>query len=946
MGHLAQQTKAQNKKDKTPRKQMEFARRVVDIVRDVAVELHPGKRHVDVALDSDLDRDLGFDSLGRAELILRINRAFKVELAEDLLAEARTPDDLLQAVLKEGPASVPALKTIRKRPAKTVAEPRTAQTLLDVLAFHVRNHRERTHIILTHGKDKDEQITYGMLDKAARAVARGVLDQGRNAGDRIAIMLPTGADFFTAFFGILYAGCVPVPIYPPTRLSQVEDHLRRQGGILRNAQTSLLITDSKIRPLGAFLRGLVPDLKAVETVEELSRGGELEQLVKTAPGSTALIQYTSGSTGDPKGVVLSHANLLANIRAMGAAMNASSRDVFVSWLPLYHDMGLIGAWLGSLYYGAEAIIMSPFAFLATPARWLRTIHNYRATLSAAPNFAFELCLKNITDEDIEGLDLSSLRMVANGAEPVSPDTITRFIDRFEKYGFKPGAMAPVYGLAEASVGLAFPPPDRAPIIDRVRRDTMSRHGKAAPADPADASALQFVTSGSPLPGHEVRIVDPAYHEVPDRQEGRLEFRGPSTTKGYFRNEVKTKDLIRDGWLDSGDKAYIADGEIYITDRIKDIIIRAGRNIYPHELEEHVGNVPGVRKGCVAAFPDKAQGGAVERLVVLAETRETEAQKLENIRAAIVDASLDLLNMPPDEVVMVPPHTVPKTSSGKIRRAAAGALYRSGVLIRPAKALWWQLTRLSLATATGRVFGLWRRAVEYGYGAFWWLTVVLLALILWPVVLILPKRSWRYATIRGFAKVFLRLMGLSLDISGAVGVPERRVIMVSNHASYLDSLVLLAVFPGEFSFVAKQELAPQIIAGPFLRRLGTLFVRRVDPKGGIADLAATMDAARRGERIVTFPEGGISRRPGLMEFRLGAFELAAKTGLEVVPVTITGTRSILRGGTWFPRRGSIAVHIGKPVKAKGNDFSAAVTVRDRVRSEILAHCGEPDLAGMP
>ena len=204
-----------------------------------------------------------------------------------------------------------------------------------------------------------------------------------------------------------------------------------------------------------------------------------------SPSTIALIQYTSGSTGDPKGVVLTHANLLANIRAMGEAMQASSQDVFVSWLPLYHDMGLIGAWLGSLYYGAPLAVMPPLAFLANPVRWLWSIHRRRATLSAAPNFAFELCLKSVRDEDIKGLDLGSLRIVVNGAEPVSPRTIARFTERFRAFGFRPEAMAPVYGLAEASVGLAFPPPGRPPLIDRTQRMPLTRYGQAIPTEPGD-----------------------------------------------------------------------------------------------------------------------------------------------------------------------------------------------------------------------------------------------------------------------------------------------------------------------------------------------------------------------------------------------------------------------------------------------------------------------------
>ena len=314
-------------------------------------------------------------------------------------------------------------------------------------------------------------------------------------------MLPTGRDFFIAFFAILYAGAVPVPIYPPMRLSQLEEHLRRQAGILSNAGARILITDPEGRSAAALLQAQVPSLTAVETVAGLSSPAPAAQLPLAREASTALIQYTSGSTGDPKGVVLSHANLLANIRAMGHAMEASSADIFVSWLPLYHDMGLIGAWLGCLYFAVPLYVMSPLSFLMRPESWLWAIHRYRATLSGAPNFAFELCLNKIEDRILKGLDLSSLRMVANGAEPVSVPALRRFIERFGPYGFRPGAMAPVYGLAENSVGLAFPPPGRAPVIDRVEREALSRRGIAAPAREDDPHPLEIPSCGAPLAGH-------------------------------------------------------------------------------------------------------------------------------------------------------------------------------------------------------------------------------------------------------------------------------------------------------------------------------------------------------------------------------------------------------------------------------------------------------------
>jgi 1-acyl-sn-glycerol-3-phosphate acyltransferase len=919
--------------------------RIIAIVRELAVELHPHKaRLLRLGLDSDLDRDIGLDSLGRAELLLRLDREFKVRLPDSLIGDARCPRDLLEGVLAASPMLPPrAIEAIGRVELPGVMEPIAAVTLIEVLAAHVEAHASRPHIRLWRGDDADQAITYGELDRNARVIAHGLMMRGIDRGDRVAIMLPTEAAFFFTFFGILLAGAIPVPIYPPFRRAQVEDHLRRQAGILRNAEARVLVTDEEIRRVGGLLRGLVESLEEVVTAAELGRDGVLASAMPADRDTIALIQYTSGSTGDPKGVVLSHANLLANIRAMGEAIEASSSDVFVSWLPLYHDMGLIGAWLACLYYGAPTIIMPPLAFLADPARWLRAIHRHHATLSAAPNFAFELCLKNVRDEDIAGLDLSTLRMVVNGAEPVSPATIARFAERFAPYGFNSGAMGPVYGLAECSVGLAFPPVGRPPIVDRVGRTALARDGMAQLAVAGDKTAIEFVACGRPMPRHEVRIVDEGGHELPERHQGRLQFRGPSATREYFRNEEKTRGLFDGEWLESGDLAYVAEGDVYITGRTKDMIKRAGRNIYPHELEEFIGGIAGVRRGCVAVFPSPHPRTGSERLIVLAETRLSAADELAQLQHKISEASASLLDLQPDEILLAPPHTIPKTSSGKLRRSAARALYEAGDLGQPHRALWWQLLRLEAASLTNRCQRAIRALGDMTYAAYWWFVVGIVGTLTWPVVVLLPKRYMRHAIIGMAARTLFRLTGAPLKVLAQSPLPEGATILVVNHSSYLDGAVLSAAIPGELSFVAKGELAGQAVAGPFLRRIGTLFVHRLDPKAGVEDAEAIIAALRADERIVSFPEGTLVRMPGLLGFRLGAFLAAAQAGVPVVPVAIRGTRSILRGDQWLPRHGEISVDIGAPIKPDGADFAAAVRLRDAARGFVLAHCREPDLA---
>ena len=915
------------------------------MTRELVSELHPRRAAlVDISLASRLERDLGIDSLARTELILRIERAFRVRLSGATVGEAETVGDLLQALEQAHPRrrvrlEMPAVAALPMVPAAT-----EARTLVEVIEWHVSRHPDRLHLtVLEDDVTVLATLTYRELADEARKVAQGLIAWDVVPGDRIALMLPTGRDFFVAFFGILYAGAVPVPMYPPMRLTQLEEHMRRQARILCNAGARLMVTVPEGRRLAALLKAQVDTLAAVESVAELSSGAADAVLPAGADGSaTALIQYTSGSTGDPKGVVLSHDNLLANIRAMGLAIDASSADVFVSWLPLYHDMGLIGAWLGCLYFGAPFYVMSPVSFLVRPESWLWAIHRYRGTLSAAPNFGFELCVNKIDDAGLQGLDLRSLRFVANGAEPVSVHTLRRFIERFAPYGFRPGAMAPAYGLAEDAAGLALPPPGRQPLIDRVDRESLSRRGVAAPARPDDPHPLEMVACGQPLPGHEIRIVDDAGREAAERHEGQLEFRGPSATSGYFRNEAKTRELIRDGWLDSGDRAYMAGGDVYITGRIKDIIIRAGQHIYPQEIEEAVADIPGIGKGGVAVFGAADKESGTERVVVLAETLEVDAATRASLEKQAQEVAGAIAGAPPDEVVLAPPGTVPKTPSGKIRRSAAKDLYSSGRVGAPQPALRRQIMRLMLAGIGPRLTRLKTRFGETLYAGWWWFVVALCFVLAWFAVILLPRLSWRWSAVRAIARAGLAAIGVPVATDGLERIPRGNAILVFNHSSYMDALVLSAVLPGEPLYVAKRELAGQFFAGPFLRRLGALFVERYDVSGSLADTEAVIAAARRGRNIVFFPEGTFSRRSGLTAFYLGAFKVAADSGLPVLPGIIRGTRTMLRSNQWFPRWTPINIRIEAAVAPSGKDFASLLRLRDAVRTAILAHCGEPDL----
>jgi 1-acyl-sn-glycerol-3-phosphate acyltransferase len=909
------------------------------LIAELVAELRPGAPLAPADLDASLERSFGLDSLSRVELLQRIEQHWGVELPEGLLASAETPRALLAALGQARPRPAAARRrTLKPLPHEEARAPDAAATLPEVLAWHVRQHPERPHVRLLGDGDEFLELTYGELDRRARELAAGLLARGIEPGACVALMLPTGGDYLASFYAVLLAGAVPVPIYPPARPSQLGDHLRRHAAILGNARCVAMITVAAAKPVARLLRATVAELREVVTVDDLAGATGVLPGPTGAGDDLAFLQYTSGSTGTPKGVELTHADLLANIRAMGRAIGATPDDVFVSWLPLYHDMGLIGAWLGSLYHAIPLVLMSPLQFLARPARWLYAIDAHRGTLSAGPNFAYELCLRKLPEASLEGLDLASWRLAFNGAEPVSAATLRDFGARFAAYGLRPEALSPVYGLAECAVGLAFPPPGRGPRIDRIDRARFAHSGRAVPAAGDDPQPLELVACGRPLPGYQLRIRDDDGRELPDREAGRLQFRGPSATRGYHRNPEATAALIDGDWRETGDLAYVADGELFLTGRVKDLIIRGGRNIHPQELEAAVGDLDGVRRGCVAVFgiPDPASG--TERLVVLAESRHGDAAARAALEQAIQQAAIDQLGAPAEEVLLVPPHAVLKTSSGKIRRSAMRELYLRGAVGRRPRPVWWQLVQVALVALGPWLRGRLRRLAVWGYASWVWGVGVGCTLLAAPGLLLLPRLAWRWALARAGLRLVVALIALPIRRLGQP-LPPGPCMVVSNHQSYLDGLVLGLELGRPLAFVAKGELAPQRVAGTLLRRLGAVFVERFDIERSVTDSGGMARALAAGRTVCVFPEGTFDRAPGVLPFRMGAFVAAAQAGVPVVPVSVRGTRSILRSESWLPRRGAVVVHVGAPLQPTGTAWEDTVALRDAARAAIVASSGE-------
>ncbi len=919
---------------------------LLELARELSHELHPGRRIRPLTSASSLERDAGLDSLARVELLLRVEKKLGLRLPDHAVLSAETFGDLLAAA-ESAPAAESAETAIV--PGVSVSEtdtedewPEGAETLVEALEWHAQRHPDRTQIHYLTDGETPEAITCGELWKGARKIEAGLRALDLEPGRPVAIMLPSGRAYFESFMGTLMASGVAVPLYPPTRIHRIEEHVRRQARIMANAQTSVLVTFDEVKKISGLLKSLLPDLRIIVTPSELAREPNEERL-KPRASDLAFLQYTSGSTGDPKGVMLTHANLLANIRAMVRGCGATPAETFVSWLPLYHDMGLIGAWLGVLCVGARLVLMSPVSFMGRPIRWLRAISAWKGTLSAAPNFAYDLCATKLDEADLKGLDLSSWRVAFNGAEPVQPDTLERFAARFSPYGFRREALSPVYGLAENSLGVTFPAPGRGVRLDRVKRHEFFEIGRALPADPNDTRALTFVGCGNPLATVEVRIVDDAGREASDRERGRVEFRGPSAAAGYYRNVAATRRMFDHGWLDSGDLGYIADGELYVTGRTKDMIIRGGRNIHPQEIEEAVGRIPGIRTGFVAAFGTRDAKSGTERLVVAAETRVTKSEDREQIVANVCDRSTELVDSPPDDVVLVPPGSVPKTPSGKVRRSACKELYEKGRLGRERRSAGVQIMRLALSSVRPGLGRIGRTIGRLAYGIWSWGIAIALSGPLWLALACIPGLAARRALLQFTVRLWLRLVGIRVTATGLSNIPaDSPSVLVPNHSSYLDSFVLAAVLPPRFVFLAKKELDRNAFLSVFLRRLGTLFAEREDAERGVQDAAVAIDAVRAGQGLVVYPEGTFRRAPGLRPFKIGAFLVAAQAGVPLLPVAMRGTRSILRDGQKVIRPGRASISIGSPLHSKGTSWNAAVDLRDRTRAEILRGCGEQDL----
>ena len=545
------------------------------------------------------------------------------------------------------------------------------------------------------GRDEtDRRIPMDEIRRLARSVAAGLRDAGVEAGDRVALVLPTGPEFVACFFGVLGAGAIPVPLYPPVRLGKLDEYHNRTSAMLQAIQAALVVTDERIRPLlGVAVRNAAPPLGCV-TASSLSDAGgdEISPGISVATDDVALIQFSSGTTHDPKPVALTHKNLLYNLAAIADyhASEGAPDPVGVTWLPLYHDMGLIGNLLTAFYRPGPLVLLPPELFLAVPAAWFRAISRHRGTYTTAPNFAFGLCLKRIRDDELDGVDLSCWCLCLNGADMVSAEVQRRFGERFARWGFDASVFTPAYGLAEATVAVTLKP------VHSMFKTIGAAAESLASAGVVEPGSKELVSTGRPVAGVEVEIRDEDSRPVPEDRVGRILVRGPSVLAGYFGRPDLTEQVMHDGWLDSGDLGFLHDGELFVCGRSKETVIIRGANHAPQDFEAALDGLGGVRTGCAVAVGYLPVGADDEVLAMLVETAPGAAPNLASDVAARV---LERTGIAVNHVELLAPGTLPRTSSGKLRRVEARAQWLAGTLSPPQKV---SGARLLLAAAKGRI----------------------------------------------------------------------------------------------------------------------------------------------------------------------------------------------------------------------------------------------------
>ncbi|MCI0446301.1 fatty acyl-AMP ligase [bacterium] len=539
-------------------------------------------------------------------------------------------------------------------------------------AVHELRNRKDPGISFVNSSGNIRNVTSADLINQAQKFAGGLRKIGAKEGEPVILVMTEPESAIIAILGCMIAQCPPTPVYPPLNLAAISGFLKFITHVASRSGATFVIADPQPYGILGNVTKHSPPIRGVAQFSDVMMNAQALEIPQTFP-DTAFLQFTSGSTSTPKGVMVQHSGLAANLEMIRTASHMNPDSCVVTWLPVYHDMGLIGTVLNAITLPCRLVVIPPIVFLKHPKLWLEMMTRFRGTHTAAPNFAFGLCARRVSDKN--GIDLGSMTTFICGSEPVLPKTMEDFVNHFLDAGLNPAALVPAYGLAEATLAVTFTPHLRGLRTDCVDLEALTAGRNAVRLDD-DVNTVRIASCGVPMPGLSVRIASENGQQLAERKIGEIQVSGPSVSKGYIGDKAATRESrSNDGWLKTGDLGYMADGELYACGRIKDVIIVSGKNYHAHDLESAVAEVNGVRTGNVVAFSSRNDDG--ESLVVIAETRNE--QRSAELGKEIRNHLAKTIGISPDHVMVVPPATLPKTSSGKLKRSETKLLYEKGEL---------------------------------------------------------------------------------------------------------------------------------------------------------------------------------------------------------------------------------------------------------------------------
>ncbi len=781
-----------------------------------------------LSMDDKFEADLGLGSLERLELFSQIETTLGVKLSPSEISTIQTLRDIVTILARSHGSQSLVVNQCDKATVQAVTiDPSKVTNLRDLLIMYTQRYPNRRHVVLLSGDGSEKEITYAMLYKQAGKISNALTTRGIQTGDHVALLLPSGEDFLYSFLGVIFSGAIPIPICPPESANQVGEYISQAVSILKKSDVRLLVTFGKFQKLAKFFRGFLPHLLGVTTTNDLLKSEFYLPKLKISSSQAAFVQYTYGSAGNFKKIVLTHKNILENIRSILKLFEVTTSDITVSWLPLHHDTDLIVMWLANLYFGSTLVLYSSKNFLSRPESWLWTIHKYRATISAGPNFAYEICINKINDNTLLGLDLSSWRIAGNISEMVCAQTLKRFSEKFSQYGFKSKALTNVYVLSEGAILMCAGSILEDQKIDRIASHEFHQKNIAKPIFEREKKYYEFVSCGSPIDNYQIRIVDEENTCLPERNIGMVHCKVRSMMCEYYRDQAVSEKVFHGGWIDTGDLGYLAEGELYITGRRKDIITKEGKNYYPTEIEDIITMYSDLNFGQVVVFSSVENLSGIKKILAIVESKNNDKNSHKILKKQICQIVVKCLGFSLDDILIVTENVLPKTTNGKLRRYVCGEIYSQKNIRKIKNNIIIKLFNIYVRCFIAKTKKILTLCLRFFYTIYLFLVLISMASLTYIAIRFFNRDNGE-KIIKTASKITLRASFCSIEIDGINHIKSKKnMIFVSNHASYIDVLVLVAFLPGHFCYVAKSELKKSYFLRKILKTLEIVYVDRVD-----------------------------------------------------------------------------------------------------------------------